>query len=47
MRCEHCDIETEGARADDGRVWPICGECLRELLAANGIERPINEEANK
>jgi hypothetical protein len=29
MRCEHCDIETEGARADDGRIWPICAECLR------------------
>jgi hypothetical protein len=47
MRCEHCDIETEGARDEDGRIWPICAECLRDLLVANGIKRPVNEEENE
>jgi hypothetical protein len=47
MCCKHCGIETEGARADDGRIWPICAERLRDLLVANGIKRPVNEEENE
>ena len=47
MYRKHCGIETEGARADDGHIWPICAECLRYLLVANGIKRPVNEEENE
>jgi hypothetical protein len=40
MYCKHCSIETEGARAEDGRIWPICAERLRDL-------RPVNEKESE